>query len=38
MRDFEYARAESLSGAAGQLGEEARIIAGGTNLLDLMKI
>ena len=38
MRDFEYSRAESLDGAAGQLGDGASIIAGGTNLLDLMKI
>ncbi|MCA0942655.1 xanthine dehydrogenase family protein subunit M [Salipiger pacificus] len=38
MRDFEYSRAETLSGAAGQIGEGASVIAGGTNLLDLMKI
>ncbi len=38
MREFDYTRAETLSGAAGQLGEDASVIAGGTNLLDLMKI
>ena len=38
MRDFEYSRAETLEGAAGALGEGASVIAGGTNLLDLMKI
>ncbi|MCA0850836.1 FAD binding domain-containing protein [Salipiger thiooxidans] len=38
MRGFDYTRAEMLSDAAGMLGEGASIIAGGTNLLDLMKI
>ncbi len=38
MREFTYARAETLEDAAGKLDASASIIAGGTNLLDLMKL
>jgi xanthine dehydrogenase YagS FAD-binding subunit len=39
MRMFDYARAETLEAAvAGGAAEGARFIAGGTNLLDLMKL
>ncbi|MHA6345790.1 FAD binding domain-containing protein [Roseivivax sp. CAU 1761] len=38
MRPFDYHRADDLDTAAKALGPEASIIAGGTNLLDLMKI
>ncbi|MEE4350131.1 MAG: xanthine dehydrogenase family protein subunit M [Pacificimonas sp.] len=38
MRPFDYTRAESVSAAAGQAADGATIIAGGTNLLDLMKL
>ena len=38
MREFTYARAETLDDAAGQLDATASVIAGGTNLLDLMKL
>ncbi len=38
MRPFEYERAGSLADASGMMGDAASIIAGGTNLMDLMKI
>ena len=38
MREFEYAAATSVEDAAGRMGPAARVIAGGTNLLDLMKL
>lgn len=38
MREFDFTRAGGLSDAAKALGPEASVIAGGTNLLDLMKI
>ncbi|MEQ3624219.1 MAG: xanthine dehydrogenase family protein subunit M [Celeribacter sp.] len=41
MREFDYARADSVSDATSQASlsdGEARFIAGGTNLLDLMKL
>lgn len=38
MRTFDYARAESAEAAVAASGEGARFIAGGTNLLDLMKL
>lgn len=38
MRPFEYRRAADLDEAAAQLDPGAQIIAGGTNLLDLMKL
>lgn len=38
MRPFTYSRAEDLAGAARKAAEGARLIAGGTNLLDLMKL
>ena len=38
MREFNYARAETLDDAARQLDATASVIAGGTNLLDLMKL
>lgn len=38
MKSFTYERASTLSEAAGQAQAGARIIAGGTNLLDLMKL
>ena len=38
MREFDFTRAGGLSDAAEALGPEASVIAGGTNLLDLMKI
>ncbi len=38
MRDFDYARAGSRSDATARAGAGAQIIAGGTNLLDLMKL
>ena len=38
MRTFDYARAESPEAAVREAGEGARFIAGGTNLLDLMKL
>ncbi|MBW3096602.1 FAD binding domain-containing protein [Pseudohoeflea coraliihabitans] len=38
MRSFDYRRADSLAAAREGLGEAAQIIAGGTNLLDLMKL
>jgi xanthine dehydrogenase YagS FAD-binding subunit len=38
MRDFEYTRAADPQAAARAAGEGATVIAGGTNLLDLMKL
>ena len=38
MRPFEYSRASELAGAAQLARDGARLIAGGTNLLDLMKL
>ncbi|MEI4488777.1 xanthine dehydrogenase family protein subunit M [Frigidibacter sp. MR17.14] len=38
MRTFDYLRASSLDQAAGMIGAGATVIAGGTNLLDLMKL
>jgi len=38
VRPFEYTRADGLDGAARRIAEGARPIAGGTNLLDLMKL
>ncbi|KAA8605347.1 molybdopterin dehydrogenase [Salipiger aestuarii] len=38
MKPFDYQRAHSLADASGRMGDAASIIAGGTNLLDLMKI
>ncbi len=38
MRDFDYARAETRADATSHSGAGAQIIAGGTNLLDLMKL
>ena len=38
MRPFDYARAATSEGAARQAAEGATFIAGGTNLLDLMKL
>ena len=38
MKTFEYARADSPEAAVAAAGEGARFIAGGTNLLDLMKL
>lgn len=38
MRAFDYTRAESLDQAAAALDPAASVIAGGTNLLDLMKL
>lgn len=38
MRTFEYARADSPEAAVGGIGDGAKFIAGGTNLLDLMKL
>ncbi|TMV92646.1 xanthine dehydrogenase family protein subunit M [Thioclava sp. BHET1] len=38
MREFDYVRADSLDHAAAQAGPHAALIAGGTNLLDLMKL
>jgi xanthine dehydrogenase YagS FAD-binding subunit len=38
MRPFDYRRAEGLDHAGMLAGEGGRIIAGGTNLLDLMKL
>ncbi|MBE3637641.1 FAD binding domain-containing protein [Mangrovicoccus algicola] len=38
MRAFDYVRADSPAAAAAQLEEGTSVIAGGTNLLDLMKI
>lgn len=38
MKSFDYSRASSLSEAAQNAGQGATIIAGGTNLLDLMKL
>ena len=38
MKPFDYERAESISTAAGAAANGARFIAGGTNLLDLMKL
>lgn len=38
MKSFDYVRAESPIGAVGAAGGGARFIAGGTNLLDLMKL
>jgi xanthine dehydrogenase YagS FAD-binding subunit len=38
MRAFDYARAASRADAAARAGNGAAIIAGGTNLLDLMKL
>ena len=38
MRPFDYRRAASLEEASARLDPGARIIAGGTNLLDLMKL
>lgn len=39
MNNFSYARASDLSGAVGEISKDARakFIAGGTNILDLMK-
>jgi xanthine dehydrogenase YagS FAD-binding subunit len=38
MKTFEYVRAESLDSAVASTGPDVRFIAGGTNLLDLMKL
>ncbi|MYL99436.1 xanthine dehydrogenase family protein subunit M [Novosphingobium sp. FGD1] len=38
MRAFTYSRAEAVTHAAEQTRDGARLIAGGTNLLDLMKL
>jgi len=38
MKTFEYVRAESLDEALTTAGQDVRFIAGGTNLLDLMKL
>ena len=38
MRPFTYARAKNTADAAGRIAAGARPIAGGTNLLDLMKL
>ncbi len=38
MKTFDYARADSPAAAVAALSEGARFIAGGTNLLDLMKL
>lgn len=38
MRPFDYRRAEEVAGAARLAHRGARVIAGGTNLLDLMKL
>ena len=38
MKRFDYERAETLDAAAANLGDGATVIAGGTNLLDLMKL
>ena len=38
MKTFEYVRAESLDEALTAAGQHVRFIAGGTNLLDLMKL
>ncbi len=38
MRPFDYTRADNAAAAAGAADETARFIAGGTNLLDLMKL
>ncbi len=38
MKPFAYSRAEGVEDAARQLRDGARLIAGGTNLLDLMKL
>jgi xanthine dehydrogenase YagS FAD-binding subunit len=38
MRDFIYLRPSSLEAASEALGTDANVIAGGTNLLDLMKL
>ncbi|MAQ37727.1 MULTISPECIES: FAD binding domain-containing protein [Thioclava] len=38
MRPFDYLRANTLDDAASKAGDGAQFIAGGTNLLDLMKL
>jgi xanthine dehydrogenase YagS FAD-binding subunit len=38
MKTFDYVRAESLDDALTSAGRDVRFIAGGTNLLDLMKL
>jgi xanthine dehydrogenase YagS FAD-binding subunit len=38
MREFEYARAGDAATAVAEAGEDARFLAGGTNLVDLMKL
>ena len=38
MKTFSYARAASPEGAVAAIGDGAKFIAGGTNLLDLMKL
>ncbi len=38
MKQFEYIKADSAEAAVGASGEGVRFIAGGTNLLDLMKL
>jgi xanthine dehydrogenase YagS FAD-binding subunit len=38
MRTFDYARADSVDAAVQHSGEGVKFIAGGTNLLDLMKL
>ena len=38
MKTFDYARAESAEAAVRETGEGVKFIAGGTNLLDLMKL
>ncbi|WP_066648198.1 MULTISPECIES: FAD binding domain-containing protein [Sphingomonas] len=38
MKSFSYARADSPEAAVAAIGEGAKFIAGGTNLLDLMKL
>ena len=38
MKTFEYAKADSAETAVAEAGENVKFIAGGTNLLDLMKL
>jgi xanthine dehydrogenase YagS FAD-binding subunit len=38
MREFAYERAETVDGAVAAYGDGARYLAGGTNLIDLMKL
>ena len=38
MREFEYTRATDAATAVAEAGEDASFLAGGTNLVDLMKL